>query len=39
MLKFLCDYLEYKNCRPLTLIQNTLQDDYADILFYEAKYS
>jgi hypothetical protein len=34
MLKFLCDYLEYNKYRPLSLSQ----DDYADILFYEAKY-
>ena len=34
MLKFLCDYLEYNKYRPLSLSQ----DDYTDILFYEAKY-
>lgn len=38
MLKFLCDYLEYNKYRPLSLTQNISQDDYADILFYEAKY-
>lgn len=38
MLKFLCDYLEYNKYRPLSLSQNISQDDYADILFYEAKY-
>jgi hypothetical protein len=39
MLKFLCDYLEYKGYRPLTITRNATQDDYTDILFYEAKYN
>ena len=39
MLDFLCDYLEHHNHRPLTITQNTEQNDYIDILFYEAKYN
>lgn len=39
MLDFLCDYLEYKNHRPLTINNNAAQDDYTDILFYESKYN
>ncbi len=39
MLDFLCDYLEHHNHRPLTITRNAVQDDYTDILFYEAKYN
>ena len=39
MLDFLCDYLEYKGHRPLTITSNATQDDYTDILFYESKYN
>lgn len=39
MLDFLCKYLQYKNYCPLTLTQNASQNDYADILFYDSKYS
>lgn len=39
MLDFMCDYLEHYNHRPLTITRNTEQDDYTDILFFEAKYN
>lgn len=39
MLDFLCDYLEHNGRRPLTIICNTTQDDYTDVLFYESKYN
>lgn len=39
MLNFLCDYLEHRKHRSLTLTQNMTQDDYTDILFTEAKYN
>lgn len=39
MLDFMCDYLEHHNHRPLTITRNAVQDDYTDILFFEAKYN
>lgn len=39
MLDFMCDYLEHNNYRPITVTQNATQDDYTDILFFEAKYN
>lgn len=39
MLDFMCDYLEHYNHRPLTITRNPEQDDYTDILFFEAKYN
>ena len=38
MLDFLCEYLEYKGYRPLNICSNATQNDYTDILFYDAKY-
>lgn len=38
MLNFLCDYLQHNGIRPLTISRNATQDDYTDILFYDAKY-
>lgn len=39
MLDFMCDYLEHHNHRTLTITRNIKQDDYTDILFFEAKYN
>ena len=39
MLDFMCDYLEHYNHRPLTITRNPEQDEYTDILFFEAKYN
>lgn len=39
MLIFLCDYLKHNNSTTLTIRKDSIQDDYANILFYEAKYS
>lgn len=39
MLDFMCDYLEHNNYRPLHLTKNETQDNYTDILFFEAKYN
>lgn len=39
MLNFMCDYLKYHDQCPLTITRNTEQDDYSDILFFEAKYN
>ena len=39
MLNYLCDYLKHNGYSPLTITRNASQDDYTDILFYEAKYS
>lgn len=39
LLDFLCDYLEHDQLRPLDLTNNGVQDDYTNILFYEAKYN
>lgn len=39
MLDFMGDYLEHNNYRPLHLTKNETQDNYTDILFFEAKYN
>lgn len=39
ILDFLCDYLTHNGFKPLVINHYATQDDYTDILFYEAKYN